>query len=41
MVMHGGGRYEGKKPTLDRWIDTYTKMPKYISKRLVLENDER
>ena len=39
--MHGGGQYGDKKETLKRWAKTYQTMPKHISRRLVIENDER
>ena len=41
LVLHGGGQYGDKQSALRRWADTFKKMPEYISRRLVIENDER
>lgn len=41
MVIHGGGVYNNKKATLERWCENYEKLPENIKKRLVLENCEK
>jgi UV DNA damage endonuclease len=41
MVIHGGGVYNNKKQTIERWCDNYEKLPENIKKRLVLENCEK
>ena len=41
MVIHGGGVYNNKKQTIERWCDNYEKLPDNIKKRLVLENCEK
>lgn len=41
MVIHGGGVYNDKEKTLDRWCSNYLKLPENIKKRLVLENCEK
>lgn len=41
LVLHGGGQYGDKQAALERWAKTYKSMPVYISRRLVIENDER
>lgn len=41
MVIHGGGTYNDKEKTIERWIERYKNLDTYIKKRLVLENCER
>jgi len=41
MVIHGGGVYNNKKQTIERWCENYEKLPENIKKRLVLENCEK
>jgi UV DNA damage endonuclease len=41
MVIHGGGLYDSKSASIDRWIENYRVLPKTVKRRLVLENDER
>ena len=41
MVIHGGGIYDNKNDTLDRWCERYHKLPEKIKSRLVLENCEK
>ena len=41
MVIHGGGVYDDKNTTMDRWIDRFNKLPDKIKNRLVLENCEK
>lgn len=41
MVIHGGGMYNDKKTTMERWCKNYLSLPNHIRKRLVLENCER
>jgi UV DNA damage endonuclease len=40
IVVHGGGVYDDKEAAKSRWIYEYTKLPIYIRRRVVLENDE-
>lgn len=41
LIVHGGGRYDSKEKTINRWIEQYFKLPVNVQKRLVLENCER
>ena len=41
MVVHGGGIYNDKKATLERWCKQYMLLPKNVRNRLVLENCEK
>jgi UV DNA damage endonuclease len=41
MVIHGGGVYNNKKRTIERWCENYEKLSENIKKRLVLENCEK
>jgi len=41
LVIHGGGVYDDKAKTLDRWCVNYYRLPINIQKRLVLENCEK
>lgn len=41
MVVHGGGLYGDKKATIARWIKNYSRLPKRVQLRLVLENCEK
>lgn len=40
MIIHGGGTYGDKNTTLMRWKDNFLKIPRNVSKYIVLENDE-
>lgn len=40
IVLHIGGVYEGKTPTIERFIKNYSKLPQNIKERLVIENDD-
>lgn len=39
-VIHGGGTFDNKQQTLDRWSRTYLALPTNIRKYIALENDE-
>ena len=41
MVIHGGGVYNDKNSTFDRWCENYKKLPDNIKNRIVLENCEK
>lgn len=41
MVIHGGGIYGDKSKTLQRWITNFSRLPKSVQRRLVLENCEK
>ena len=41
MVIHGGGIYDDKNKTMDRWCERYNNLPDKIKNRLVLENCEK
>lgn len=41
MVVHGGGIYNDKQETLERWCSQYQQLPYNVKKRLVLENCEK
>ncbi len=41
MVIHGGGLYNNKELTKERWCNNYLKLPENIKNRLVLENCEK
>jgi len=40
MVVHGGGVYNNKKATMDRWVENFYKLPPQVQKRIVIENCE-
>ena len=40
MVIHGGGLYNDKEKTKERWCEKYLTLPSLIKNRLVLENCE-
>ena len=40
MVIHGGGLYNNKEKTKQRWCEVYQNLPYLIKRRLVLENCE-
>lgn len=40
MVIHGGGLYNDKEKTKERWCQVYLTLPDFIRRRLVLENCE-
>ena len=40
IVIHGGGVYENKSETIQRWVDNFNKLSNKIKRRVVLENDE-
>ena len=39
--IHGGGIYGDKEAAISRWVDVFDRMPAYIKRRLVIENDEK
>ena len=41
MVIHGGGVYNNKLETMERWCEQYKLLPENVRRRLVLENCER
>ena len=41
MVIHGGGIYDNKQKTMERWVQNYKTLPPSIQRRLVLENCEK
>jgi len=41
MVIHGGGMYNNKGETLDRWRQQFQKLPEHVKPRIVLENCEK
>lgn len=41
MVLHGGGAYGDKAGTLARWSRAFRRLPLFVRRRIVLENDER
>ena len=41
IVIHGGGVYNNKEETMERWCKNYLRLPENVRNRLVLENCER
>jgi UV DNA damage endonuclease len=41
LIVHGGGTYGDKESTKKRWISQFSRLPKNVRKRLVLENCEK
>ncbi len=41
LVVHGGGVYNDKAKTLDRWEAEFHRLPEIVKRRLVIENCER
>jgi UV DNA damage endonuclease len=41
MVVHGGGTYQNKAKTMDRWVKQFYTLPKKVQNRIVIENCER
>jgi len=41
MVVHGGGVYDNKTKTLERWIQQFNELPEMVKNRIVVENCER
>ena len=41
MVVHGGGMYGNKPETMKRWVVNFSRLPKSVQRRLVLENCEK
>ena len=37
LVIHGGGVYQNKSATIQRWCERYKRLPDSIRSRLVLE----
>jgi UV DNA damage endonuclease len=40
LIVHGGGIYNDKAKTMDRWVDQYFQLPENVQSRLVIENCE-
>jgi UV DNA damage endonuclease len=40
LIIHGGGTFGDKKETIKRFMDNFSKMEKFVSQYIVLENDE-
>lgn len=41
LCVHGGGTYNDKPAAIKRWKTNFKKLPKFVQKRIALENDER
>jgi len=41
MVVHGGGIYNDKEKTIDRWCEQFELLPDNVKRRLVIENCEK
>lgn len=41
LCVHGGGVYNDKEKTMDRWISNFERLPENVKKRLCIENCER
>lgn len=41
MVVHGGGTYNNKEKTKERWVQQFFQLPSTVRRRLVIENCER
>ncbi len=41
MVIHGGGIYNDKEKTIERWVKQFHELPENVKGRLVLENCEK
>jgi UV DNA damage endonuclease len=41
LIVHGGGSYNDKEKTMERWIRQFHELPEKVRKRLVIENCER
>jgi len=41
MIVHGGGFYEDKPKTIERWIQQFFLLPETVRRRIVIENCER
>ena len=41
VILHIGGTYKDKSKTMEKFIETYEKLPQNIKNRLVIENDDR
>lgn len=41
LVMHVGGSYMSKEKSIQRFMNNYLRLPSYLKKRIVLENDDR
>jgi UV DNA damage endonuclease len=40
VILHGGGVYGDKNAAIKNWVKNFNKLPDYIKKRVVIENDE-
>lgn len=40
LIVHGGGVYNDKKGTINRWVEQYFLLPENVKKRLVIEHCE-
>lgn len=41
LIVHGGGTYQDKEKTMERWIQQFKTLPETVQRRLVIENDEK
>ena len=41
LCVHGGGVYNDKEKTIERWISNFSRLPENVKKRLCIENCER
>lgn len=41
LIVHGGGTYQNKEKTIERWVDNFFRLPENVQRRLAIENDER
>jgi UV DNA damage endonuclease len=41
LIVHGGGTYQDKEKTIERWIKQFKTLPETVQRRLVIENDEK
>lgn len=41
LIVHGGGIYNDKEKTQQRWIEQFDELPKKVRRRLVIENCEK
>ncbi len=41
LILHIGGKYGGKKTSIDRFKENFKNLPKYLKERIILENDDK